>query len=73
MTPPLRAGVLALTAIALTATPALAAPLARGTTGNDVINGRNKADHIMALGGRDNVRGFGGIDTVYAGKGNDTV
>ena len=32
-----RAGVLALTALALTATPALAAPVARGTTTNDVM------------------------------------
>ena len=59
-THPLRAAVLALTALTLTAAPALAAPVKRGTTQNDVITGRAKADHIMSLGGQDRIRGYGG-------------
>ena len=68
-----RSAGLALMVVALTATPALAANNARGTTGNDTITGNSRPNHIMSLGGRDQVRGYGGGDTIYAGNGDDTV
>ena len=62
----LRASGLTLVALALTvtATPASAARISRGTTGNDTIVGHAKPNRIMSLGGRDDVSGRGGNDTI---------
>lgn len=43
------------------------------TNGNDVVNGDNANDSILALAGADLVNGNGGNDTLDGGDGNDTL
>ena len=73
VTSPARACALGLAVLLLGSTPAYAAAARelRGTPGNDVINGKNRDDRIMALGGRDVVHGNGGDDTIFAGSGGE--
>ena len=44
-----------------------------GTTGNDIIKGRDGADHIMAGDGNDRVAGGNGNDTLLGGRGDDRL
>ena len=64
MVDPMRTTGLALVALSLTLSAAPAFARAEGTTGNDVISGNGRSNHIMALGGRDRVTANGGNDTV---------
>jgi hypothetical protein len=48
-------------------------PTRIGTQANDVINGTNGRDVIVALGGADTVNGLAGDDVICGGDGMDTI
>jgi uncharacterized protein len=48
-------------------------PTIRGTEGDDVLVGTNKADVIMGLGGNDVIRGGNAEDVICGGAGNDRL
>jgi len=70
--PAIVAGAIALTLL-LTAVAALAAPVMKGTGGDDTLTGTDNRDHIRALSGADTVDAKAGRDLVNAGRGKDTV
>jgi len=45
----------------------------RTGAGNDVLNGNDVANKLIAGSGNDQVNGFGGDDAIYAGAGADTL
>jgi Ca2+-binding RTX toxin-like protein len=59
-------------AVGLTAGATVAATVI-GDSGDNVLTGTERGDHIRARGGDDTVTALGGSDHVRAGQGNDTV
>lgn len=58
---------------AVSAAPAEAPPVIRGTDGDDLLVGTEADEHIIGGAGNDTLRGGGGGDTLDGGAGDDVI